>query len=175
MKTKHIDLSWLAMVIILSAMILFSGCSTSRQVQKDSNLVKIDCTAVEKQVVKNDITIDTKTLVTASTETTETIDTIVNVPDPKTNVFFQVPVRMKRVIKRQEFSSTRETKKDNSQSTTTKDVSEKKTVLNESKKVISKRANFTLYAVIAASVLLLLLFVFLWKRNLLSRFFDLFR
>jgi PBP1b-binding outer membrane lipoprotein LpoB len=152
-----------------------SGCSTSRQMQKEKHQVKVDCTAIEKQVTHNDITTDIKSQLSATTETTETIDTVVNIPDPKTRMFLQVPVHMKRVIKKQEYLSTQEVTKDKSQSTAIKDIHENKAVINESKQVKAKRPNLTLYIVIAASILIVLLFVFLWKRFPLARLFDIFK
>ena len=176
MKTRQIDIlvSFFICVIILMV-ILFSSCSTSRQMQKEKHEIKTDCTAVEKQVTNNDIVIDIKTQISATTETTESVDTVISIADPKTKQFLQVPIKLKRVIKRQEYNSTQQVTKDKSQSTTQKEVNAKKAVLNETKQVKTKRPNLTLYIVIAASVLIILLFVFLWKRNLFARFFDLFK
>jgi len=161
--------------LILVAVLLLLSCSTSRQMQKQKQESKVDCTAVEKQVRHNDIEIDTKSQIMATTETTETVDTVVSVADPKTRQFLQVPVKMKRVIKSQQYGSTQSVTKDKSQTVTTKDIHEKKTAVVESKQVKTKRPNITLYIVIAVAVLLVLLFVFLWKRNLFARLFDLFR
>ena len=155
--------------------LLLLSCSTSRQMQKQKQESKVDCTAVEKQVRHNDIETDTKSQIMSTTETTETIDTVVNIPDPKTLQFLQVPVKMKRVIKSQQYGSTQQAIHDKSQTTEEKVIHDKKAVLNETKQVITKRPNLTLYIVIAASVLIVLLFVFLWKRNLFARLFDLFR
>jgi len=161
--------------LILLTVLLLLSCSTSRQMQKQKHESKVDCTAVEKRVQHNDITTDTKSQLMATTETTETVDTIVTIPDPKTRQFLKVPVKMKRVIKSQQYSSTQSITKDKSQSINETMIHEKKAVLNETKQVITKRPNLTLYIVIAASVLIVLLFVFLWKRNLFARLFDLFR
>ncbi|MCX6282403.1 MAG: hypothetical protein NTU51_10610 [Bacteroidetes bacterium] len=161
--------------LILVVVLLLLSCSTSRQMQKQRQESKIDCTAVEKQVRHNDIETDTKSQLTSTTETTETIDTVVTVADPKTRQFLQVPIRMKRVIKSQQYSSTQSATRDKSQLTDEKTIHEKKAVLNETKVVKTQRPNLTLYIVIAISVLIVLLFVFLWKRNLFARFFDVFR
>ncbi len=161
--------------LILVAVLLLLSCSTSRQMQKQKQESKVDCTAVEKQVRHNDIETDIKSQLTSTIETTETIDTVVTVADPKTRQFLQVPIRMKRVIKSQQYNSTQSVTRDKSQSISTKDVHEKKAAVVESKQVKTKRPNITLYIVIAAAVLIVLLFVFLWKRNLFARFFDLFR
>jgi len=168
-------LEWMIAVLLVSLFFSLISCSTSRQMQKEKLQVKSDCTSVEKQVIQNDIVTDIKSQLALTTETTETIDTIVAVADPKTRMFLQVPVKLKRVIRKQEFRSTQQVTRDKSQSTVIKDVRQKKAILNESKQVKAKRPNVTLYIVIAVFVLIILLFVFLWKRNLFARLFDLFR
>ena len=165
----------LTLGLILIVILLLSACSTSRQMQKQKTESKIDCTAIEKTVTSNDIVTETKLQVTASTEITESVDTIVTVVDSKTRQSIEVPVKIKRVTKHQQYSSTQQVVKDKSQSTENKNIHEKKAVLNEIKQVKTKRPNLTLYIVIAASVLIILLFVFLWKRNLFARFFDVFK
>ena len=164
----------LTLGLILVIVLLLSACSTSRQMQKQKIDTKIDCTAIEKKVTNNDIVTETKLQVTSATEITESVDTIVTVTDSKTRQTVEIPVRIKRVIKHQQYSSTRQVVKDKSQSTEDKNIVKKKTVLNETKQVKTKRPNLTLYIVIAASVLIILLFVFLWKRNLFARFIDVF-
>ena len=164
----------LTLGLILVIVLLLSACSTSRQMQKQKIESKIDCTAIEKKVTSNDIVTETKLQVTSTTEITESVDTIVTVTDSKTRQTVEIPVRIKRVIKHQQYSSTRQVVKDKSQSTEDKNIVKKKTVLNETKQVKTKRPNLTLYIVIAASVLIILLFVFLWKRNLFARFIDVF-
>jgi len=165
----------LTLGLILVVILLLSACSTSRQMQKQKTESKIDCTAIEKTVTSNDIVTETKLQVTATTEITESVDTIVSIMDSKTKQIVDVPVKIKRVIKHQQYSSTQQVINDKSQVTENKNIHEKKAVLSETKQVITKRPNLTLYIVIAASVLIILLFVFLWKRNLFARFFDLFR
>ena len=165
----------LTLGLILVIVLLLSACSTSRQMQKQKIESKIDCTAIEKKVTNNDIVTETKRQVTSTTEITESVDTIVTVMDSKTRTKVEVPVKIKRVIKHQQFSSTQQVINDKSQSTENKSIHENKAVLNEIKQVKTKRPNLTLYIVIAASVLIVLLFVFLWKRNLFARLFDVFR
>ena len=165
----------LTLGLILVIVLLLSACSTSRQMQKQKIESKIDCTAIEKKVTSNDIVTETKLQVTASTEITESVDTIVTITDSRTLQAVKVPVKIKRVIKHQQYSSTQQVVKDKSQSTENKSINEKKAVLSENKQLKTKRPNLTLYIVIAASVLIILLFVFLCKRNLFARFFDVFR
>jgi len=165
----------LTLGLILVIILLLSACSTSRQMQKQKTESKIDCTAIEKKATNNDIVTETKLQVTATTEITESIDTIVSVVDSKTRQIVEVPVKIKRVTKHQQYSSTQQVVKDKSQSAENKNIREKRAVLNEIKQVKTKRPNLTLYIVIAASVLIILLFVFLWKRNLFARFFDVFK
>ena len=148
--------------------------------QKQKQQIKVDCTAVEKQVRHNDIETDTKSQLSSTSETTEEFDTVVRIRIPKnesriSDIVLEIPIHGKRVIKSQQYSSTQSVTKDKSQSTDEKVIHEKKAVLNETKVVKTQRPNLTLYIVIAISVLLVLLFVFLWKRNLFARFFDMFR
>jgi len=160
----------------LILIVLFSSsCSTSRQMQKEKHQESIDCTSVEKQIRHNDIVSHIKTQLSAVIEVTEKVDTNIKVKDPKTGMVIEVPVRFNRTTKRQEFTSTDQEIKDNSQINTQTNIHEKKAVRDESKEVKTKRPNLTLYIVIAASVLIVLLFVFLWRRFPLARMLDMFK
>ena len=177
MKTKQIDdVCWTVLLIVMIIIIaLCMSCSTSRQMEKEKSLVKTDCTAVEKTTTRFDITSDIRTMVSATTETTETIDTVVSVPDPKTGLFFKIPVKLKKTIKRSEFKSVQESKKDQSVQNTEKKSELNKSVLDHNKKVVTRRPNAVLYIIIAAAILLILLFVFLWKRLPLTSLFSIFK
>jgi hypothetical protein len=154
---------------------VLSGCSTARQMQKETHQVKVDCTALETQTTQKDVVSKLTRELSSTTETTETIDTLIRVLDPKTGVTLTVPVHEKKVTKRQEYLATEENTQDNSRISVAKNTQENKAVINQSKQVITKRPNLTLYIVIAASVLIVLLFVFLWRRFPLARLLDIFK
>ncbi len=176
MKLRKRDfVAALMFAIIFHFFLIISGCSTSRQMEKQKSLIKTDCTAVEKTTTHFDITSDIRTIVSATTETTETIDTVVSVPDPKTGIFIDVPVNLKKTTKRNEFKSIQESKKDQSVQNMEKKSEVNRSAIEQNKKVITKRPNTVLYIIIAAAILLILLFVFLWKRLPLTSLFSIFK
>ena len=106
MKKHSIDIYALLFIAILFLITrLLSGCAASRDVQKDKTDVKteehIDQT---RDNVTNSVTKTDESIV-ANTEVTETIDTLIRIPDPRTGLMINVPVHEKKVTKKQEYGT----------------------------------------------------------------------
>ena len=173
MKKHSIDIYALLFIAILFLITrLLSGCAASRDVQKDKNDVKteehIDQT---RDNVTNSVTKTDESIV-ANTEVTETIDTLIRIPDPRTGLMINVPVHEKKVTKKQEYG----TKKTENVSTGHEKEAIKGNIKQETiiqdKKLATKGQPWAKWISIVCGIIVVLLFVFLWKKFQLGRIFS---
>ena len=106
MKKHSIDIYTLLFIAVLFMITrLLAGCSASRDVQKEKIDVKTDQTTDQhRETTLNSVT-RTDEVIVANTEVTEKVDTLISVPDPRTGLFINVPVRFDKVTKKTEFGT----------------------------------------------------------------------
>ncbi|HNW73972.1 MAG TPA: hypothetical protein PKN44_10130 [Bacteroidales bacterium] len=164
----------IALLILLLLILMMNSCRSSRNVatvkQQETSLQNIEGQVIDtsKVVTKTD------SHVYNETEITETIDTNVTVKDQAGNPI-TVPVRLNRKIKKKEVSAGNQVRNESNYVSGSVSVETGKTSKSQDRQVQTKRVSPWPWVILSASVLLILLFVFLWKRNLFSRIFDYFR
>lgn len=164
----------IAMLILLLLILMMNSCRSSREVatvkQQESSQQNIAVRVIDtsKAVTKTD------SHIRSETEITETIDTNVTIRDQAGDPV-TVPVRLNRTIKKKEYSDVNQVKEESNHLSASGTVETGKTAKSENRQVETRRVSPWPWIIICASVLLILLFVFLWKRNLFTRIFDYFR
>jgi Ca2+/Na+ antiporter len=175
---KHVpDLCAIALFIIVYLMLTFlSGCTTQKNIQKEKTSQKTEIISNEnRQTIEKTVT-NTTEQAHSTTETTETVDTLVKVilPLSKIDSTFQgsdqyitisIPVKLIRNIKKEEFGTKQEQKTQDKQ----EDLKQKTTVKQESKsqildKKVTRNNSWGVVATIIGLLALIALIYWLYRK-----------
>ena len=173
MKKHSIDIyTILLLAIIFLISQVLSGCFASRKVDKQKTEVKTDATIDQtSETTVNSVT-RTDEVIVANTEVTESIDTLIRVPDPRTGLMVTIPIHEKKVTKKQEYGTKKTENVSAGKENEVKKEQKKEAVTIQTKKVETKGQPWAMWISIACAALIVLLFVFLWKKFQLGRIFS---
>lgn len=183
MKSHRIEITFFLWVLTIVLIHLLVGCSFSRNMNKEKTSESVSSKTTENTTTNADRQTNTTFAMVSKTNIVENVNTVISSKDihtgnPKIDSFlknnpFDVPVVQSRTTNKEEYSNITEEKKEKETIVQNKEATEDRKSDKLTKAVQSEGKNFSIIPiVIAAVVLIVLLFVFVWKRNLFARLWD---